>query len=112
MRPSFVNWVRNIGYFPYFFLADISILMLSVGMCALFFKSFDALIITGLCLITMLIEYGTAYYIYRRRTPYPSGVFYMGSNDPFYFSKEEIDSHIDNFGMGYKGKSDFKHGEK
>ncbi len=97
MRPSFINWIKQTGYFPYFLLADISILTLSLGLSIFFLSSLDALLIFSIYLLVTCVEYGLAYCIYRKKHPIPSGVYFLGKPGAELVSREDINDHIECF---------------
>lgn len=104
MRPSFVMWIRKVGYFPYLLLADISIMIMSVGLPLYFLGSLDALIILPIYLLATSVEYGLAYFIYTKKHPIPSGVYFLVKSDDvgdIFAPKEDLDNHIT-----YSGRSE------
>ena len=89
MKPSFLLWMRQIGYFPYFFLADISIASIAVTATLYLWGTIDIFGLLGAYATLVLVEYVTAYLIYRIKNPAPTGIYFLGSDDPFMFSQED-----------------------
>lgn len=104
MKPSFLLWMRQIGYFPYFFLADLSIASIAVTATLYLWGTIDIFGLLGAYATLVLVEYVTAYLIYRIKNPVPTGIYFLGSDDPFMFSQEELEDHINNFGRS-RGKT-------
>lgn len=103
MSPSFIAWIKQVGYFPYFLLADISILAMSVGLSLFFLSSLDAFLIFSIYLLVTCAEYGLMYCIYKQKHPTPSGVFFLGNPKDVFVSREDFNDHTEGFGRTKKG---------
>lgn len=108
MKPTFLLWMRQIGYFPVFLLADISIAALAVSFSFLLWGTIKPLELFAMYAIFALSEYAIAYVIYRMKHPTPSGVFYLGTetHERISISAEDMEEHVRSFGQPKIGRTE------